>query len=169
VIRCCAVESVSQTKIHYASAEGIRAGMGGAIRRVMIRAVADCDHNPETECADPECAFCRLFDTHVTALRDGTRVRLDVNGAGATHGRKSTGARGCTCSTCRFARSTIGQRLAAQTDAVEWIEGQMSALASWVGAVPGTTADWVDLDARLADELLVVTKHAASRTLEAAA
>lgn len=169
VIRACAVESVTTTKIHYSSAEGIRAGMGGAIRRLMIRAVADCDHNPEMECSDPECAWCRTFDLHVTALREGARIRVNVNGSGAVHGRKSTGARGCACAMCRWARSTIGQRLAEHVDAVAWLEWLFAPIPENEGSAPAATGDWVDLDDDHAAALLGIAKIAASRTLEAAA
>jgi hypothetical protein len=115
--------------VHYASADGIRAGMGGALRRVMIRAVADCDHPPLVECHDPGCVFCSTFRAHLAALHEGVRLRLDSNGDGATHGRKSTGARGCTCASCRFARSTIGQRLSVHVDVVLWFEWLLSPVA----------------------------------------
>jgi hypothetical protein len=167
-IRACAVDSVTRSKIHYASADGIRAGMGGALRRVMIRAVDDCKHEPQAECHDPGCVFCSTFRAHLAALHEGVRLRLDSNGDGATHGRKSTGARGCTCASCRFARSTIGQRLSVHVDVVLWFEWLLSPIAEHEGAAPSSTADFAALAEEHAEVLLAIAKAAATRMLVAA-
>jgi hypothetical protein len=111
VVRECLVDDLKQTKSHFASAGGVRGGVGGLGRRRLIVAMRDVDHPPEKECKDPECEFCEELRRHQTRLdaragREVTTVHIDANGRGATHGFRSTFARGCRGAMCSAAIST---------------------------------------------------------------
>lgn len=174
VQRDCLVESLSETKIHYASAEGVRGGIGGQGRRAMIAALRDCDHPPTVCCEDPDCRFCELLGQHrvnldvIAGLRPKEdRVRIVAFGAGATHGRQVTHARGCRCAPCVFARSTIGQEMAAAGfDVVEWFQTQFGPIPEREGEAPFTTAEWSELDEARAVRLAALAKQAGRRFLD---
>lgn len=168
----CLVSSLRSSKIHFASAEGVWGGAGGAVRRALFVALRDVDHPPERTCRDPECGWCATLKAHRTNLDivAGTqpreaRVVIDSNGSGATHGRKSTSSRGCRCWTCSFARSAVGKRLAdAGVDVVEWLEAWFEPIADHPDA-PVTTGQWLEVDAEHAEFMLSRAKFAAAKKL----
>jgi hypothetical protein len=160
--------------MHYASAEGVRGGIGGQGRRAMIAALRDCDHPPIQPCTDPECRFCKLLAQHrvnldvIAGLRpSGERVRIMAFGEGATHGRQVTHARGCRCGPCTFARSTIGQAMsAAGVDVVEWFQDLFRPIPEHEGEAPHTTSEWSELDTARAVLLATIAKAAGRRFLD---
>lgn len=175
VVRECLADDLRQTRIHYASACGARGGIGGLGRRRLLVAMRDLDHPPERECSDDGCDWCDQLRRHarnlevIAGLRpNADHERIEGNGPGATHGRKSTHARGCRCGTCKWARSTLGARISERVDAVAWVEYLVAPVDGFEGEARETTADFADLEADLADAWLVLLKRAASAVLEAA-
>ena len=125
---------------------GIHGGAGEAERRTFARARQDRDHGPEWV-PGCRCQWCAELARHVAnldAIANGRR-RVgdpgDRNGPGATHGRRSTYARGCRCDGCRWSASSTGQALA---------RAGLSTADLWAAHVPEGT-DWPDAR-RLADD-----------------
>lgn len=169
VVRECITDDLSKTRVHYASAGGVRGGIGGSGRRALLVAMRDLDHPPKRTCSDPECAWCELMRAHLTNLAviagnqpPEARVRIESNGDGATHGRASTHARGCRCGPCRLARSVIGGRLTRSgMDCVTFWEVVWPADdGSWA-----TTDLWTELDEARAEWMLERAKTMAKRWL----
>jgi hypothetical protein len=116
VVRECIIDDIRHTKVHFASAGGARGGVGGLGRRRLIwlrRDHDDIDHPPESECKDPDCRWCVALRAHQANLdvlagrRPSTdRTVIDGNGPKATHGMRSTYARGCHQGQCAAAIAT---------------------------------------------------------------
>lgn len=95
----------------------VAGGAGGSRRRLLARDFWACGHDPLTMCADPLCGWCTTLSDHVDRLDAGHLCSgagfapLPVFGPFATHGLRSTSARGCRCPPCRFSASAAGVRL----------------------------------------------------------
>lgn len=118
----CLVDSLQRREGH-----GGWAGAGTGTRRVLWRAWMARTHDYRPGCQHEDC-WCRTVDAHrqsLTAPRS-ERVRVDLNGPNATHGRASTYARGCgapgpACGACTLAYSPVGKRLRnAGVDVLTW-------------------------------------------------
>lgn len=102
---------------------GIWGGAGEAERRWLRRAWLKRPHGPEAP-RGCRCDWCERLERHVAVL-DGVEVEVPNRiGRGATHGRRSTQAKGCRCAACVWAASVFGQlaaRLRRDTPTV-WAE-----------------------------------------------
>lgn len=108
---------------------GIWGGAGEAERRTFARARRKREHGPDPveDCA---CGWCAEWVRHrqnLAAIATGSRREGrpgDRNGAGATHGRRSTQARGCRCPACVASASVVGQALTRSgvDTATFWVE-----------------------------------------------
>ena len=92
----CLVTALRNNEEH-----GVHGGAGEARRRVLRKAML----------ADPE-TFTAAMGAHWRAVdgvpERGDRALLTANGQGATHGRRSSFARGCRCEPCSLAASADG-------------------------------------------------------------
>lgn len=67
-------------------------------------------HDYDPRCSNPTCRWCPLVDQHLAQLRGESSGPAVTFGPTATHGRRSTYARGCRCGPCTFAISAVGTR-----------------------------------------------------------
>lgn len=91
---------------------GIRGGAGGSTRRALRRAWVNRDHESSELVKGCSCPWCSSVREHVGYVRDGVlRVKGGRKnfGPGATHGRRSTQAKGCRCTGCTWSASVSGQ------------------------------------------------------------
>lgn len=115
----CLEYGVTETKL----VAGIWGGAGEADLRYFRKLRLRRTHGPEPV-EDCRCAWCRYARSHrarlsARLLPEAERSRLradrlappDRNGEGATHGLRSTQARGCRCAPCTWSASTLGVSL----------------------------------------------------------
>lgn len=104
------LDCLEDSMIHRDEA-GLWGGAGEPERRVLVRAWLKRPHGPGVV-SGCSCAWCVDVAAHLDRL-DGLRVKVrDTNGRKATHGRRSTFARGCRCTPCRWSASAPGQVVA---------------------------------------------------------
>lgn len=136
---CPVVLECLQVSIENHEEHGIWGGAGDAARRALRRSWEKRPHDEAGPVVGCRCQFCRDVRSHLARLKadqhagpnSNTRVRvLQANGPGATHGLRSTYARGCRCTDkgCVWSASAYGKavtRLGLRTDAFwsEWAIG----------------------------------------------
>jgi hypothetical protein len=88
---------------------GIWGGAGVRPRRLLRRLQAASPHPQSGTRFECECAYCAEVAIHferlavLAATGRGPSPARPTFGPGATHGKRSTGKRGCSCGPCRAA------------------------------------------------------------------
>lgn len=107
---------------------GLWGGLSDRGRRRLRPVFVERAHDFDADCEDVGCRWCVAMRAHLSRLESGERQQ--TNGAHASHGIRSTYARGCRCSACVFSASSTGQALAraGQDPRVWW------AALGWLGS-----------------------------------
>jgi len=90
--------------------DGIWGGAGEGLRRHLRALLVASPHPERIFVPGCRCPFHKAWREHWARLdtlrRTGRRAegQVNFNGRGATHGKASTRARGCTCALCKAAR-----------------------------------------------------------------
>lgn len=111
--RICAECPVNEDCLNYSvvrpERHGIFGGAGEDRRKYLRRLQSTCPHPQSGTRFECRCAFCREVAVHLERLAvlaatgRGPSPARRTFGPRATHGRKSTGKRGCGCNLCRSA------------------------------------------------------------------
>lgn len=88
--------------------QGIWGGASTRRRRVLLVAFLQRAHDFDAGCRNRSCRWCPVVREHLAELAGESDGPVDLNGPSATHGRRSTYARGCREARCVFAISAVG-------------------------------------------------------------